>query len=56
MIQVFCEKCRKELNEPGAIVVGPPTFYKVAGFNIWLKTHLCVECYKRLLNWFEERP
>ena len=43
MISVFCFSCRKELIEPGAIVLSPPIEVdKVC------KYHLCLTCWKRV--------
>lgn len=43
-----CDRCGKELMEPGAIVGSPPF-----GNHKWLKFHICVECWEKLLDWME---
>ena len=42
-IQVFCENCHKELDEPGAILISPPN---KASVEVVFKIHLCKECFK----------
>lgn len=56
-IEVNCDKCRKELNAPGALVFGPPE--KVVdvsavsvGLFTSLKFHLCTSCFADLMVWF----
>ncbi len=44
-IQVFCENCKKELDEPGAILLGPPR-KNDNGVDETEKYHLCVICYE----------
>ena len=41
-IKPKCDKCRKELNEFGGILLSPPKK------NIVKKFHLCIECYKEI--------
>ncbi len=44
MINPKCDinSCGKELNEFGAIVIGPPDEDRLA-----LKLHVCIDCYKK---------
>jgi uncharacterized protein with PIN domain len=41
MIKPVCDKCKKELNDFGAILLSPPTDNKVTKF------HICKNCYKK---------
>ena len=44
MLDLKCDRCGAELNQPGALLFSPPRG------DGWLveKYHLCVECYKRI--------
>jgi len=42
MLTIHCALCRKELEEPGALLFSPPTMDISVD-----KVHWCVECYKR---------
>ncbi len=42
-----CDKCRKELNEFGAIMFSPPD-----NENNVKKFHICNECYNKMLEEF----
>jgi hypothetical protein len=35
--------CKRELNEPGAVLISPPQ-----GNDVVIKFHLCKSCYKPL--------
>ena len=49
MIKVKCRRCKKELNEQGALIISPPeTEYRV------YKLHICLDCYFKLMDWFEK--
>jgi hypothetical protein len=53
MIGPKCE-CGKELNEPGALLFGPPQMqFDLSGDEIEVskKIHLCVDCFK-FVAWF----
>ena len=43
MIKPTCDKCGKELNEFGAILLSPPDKE-----NKVRKFHICVECYNKI--------
>ncbi|MBD3270842.1 hypothetical protein GF376_04935 [Candidatus Peregrinibacteria bacterium] len=43
-----CDKCQKELNDFGAILLGPPD-----DENMVIKQHLCVACYDEIVEEFE---
>jgi hypothetical protein len=45
-----CDRCRKELDMPGALVFSPPF-----GMNKVIKLHICVECWKDLWKWIDEK-
>ncbi len=44
-IKPICDICKKELEEFGAILLGPPDKW-----NKVEKFHLCIECYKPIRN------
>jgi len=46
-IKPICDKCKKELNEFGAILLGPPNEK-----NEVKKIHLCKTCYKEMTDQF----
>ena len=57
MIKVKCYKCKKELNEPGALLFSPPIYIK--GRVNWGteeaqlavdKFHICVRCYYKIMR------
>jgi len=43
MLNIKCDFCPKYLEEPGAILFGPPRD------NFSRKLHLCVDCFHRIL-------
>jgi hypothetical protein len=45
MIKESCFICKKELNEPGALLWGVPDENKKC-----LKTHICAMCYPQLIK------
>ena len=45
-IKPICDKCGKELNEFGAILLSPPDDGKVRKF------HLCKDCYEGIVKNF----
>lgn len=47
MIRVVCDKCSKELDEPGALVFSPPR----DPFESCVKFHICHTCWLKLLKW-----
>lgn len=47
MILVVCKKCGHVLEEPGAVVLGPPWNELVR------KLHVCVDCWEKLFAWLE---
>lgn len=44
MLELRCDRCGDELNQPGALLFSPPRD------DGWLveKYHLCVECYAKI--------
>jgi len=44
-IKPICDKCKKELEEYGAILLGPPDEQQKVK-----KFHLFVKCYRELVN------
>jgi hypothetical protein len=48
MIRPRCDWCRSELDEPGAILFGPPDADEKVR-----KRHLCVECYTAIVMTIE---
>ncbi|MEX2172374.1 MAG: hypothetical protein WD851_23845 [Pirellulales bacterium] len=55
MLQLKCDKCGRELHEPGALVFSPPTG------ESWIveKYHVCAECWPTVLAMLQqtiERP
>jgi hypothetical protein len=41
---IFCNKCRKQIQEPGGLFFSPPT-----GNNVAVdKFHLCTECFESI--------
>ncbi|HUX61339.1 MAG TPA: hypothetical protein VMV32_08500 [Ignavibacteriaceae bacterium] len=49
MIKAICKKCGKELEENGAILWSEPDENEKCK-----KTHLCVECYKEVIEFIEK--
>jgi hypothetical protein len=45
-IKPVCDKCKKELNEFGAILLSPPD----QNSNV-KKIHLCKPCYEAIIKW-----
>jgi hypothetical protein len=53
MLELTCDKCRRELKEPGALVFSPPTS------KAWIveKYHVCADCWPEVLALVKgERP
>lgn len=48
MIKVFCRKCGKELK------ASPPETEDKSSSKVY-KMHLCLGCYFKLMDWFENR-
>lgn len=46
-----CNKCGKQLSEPGALCFGPPD-----DANLAYKLHFCRGCWLRFLEWIESPP
>jgi hypothetical protein len=46
-IEPICACCRKPLEEPGAIVFGPPAEEKAPKATV-AKYHLCRECFEEI--------
>lgn len=44
---IECDRCGSELNEPAAVVIGPPN----AETHHAPKLHLCISCYKSFCTW-----
>lgn len=54
---IDCSKCAKELNEPGAIVITPPTvpdFPYIPEITVCCKWHLCIVCFEKLKTWMHK--
>ncbi len=49
-INPICDKCKKELNEFGGILLSPPNKN-----NEVTKFHLCISCYEELIDSFNSR-
>ena len=45
MLKIKCDKCKEELKEKGAILLGPPDKK-----DRCKKTHLCRKCYKKIMK------
>ena len=50
MLQLKCDRCGRELREPGALVFSPPTS------EAWIveKYHVCADCWPIVLAILEE--
>jgi hypothetical protein len=48
-IKPICDKCKKELDEFGAILLSPPD-----SENMVRKYHLCKECYDEISETIKE--
>ena len=48
-IQPKCSACGEELDEPGAILIGPPEG------EIARKSHLCTVCYDEVETWINDK-
>ncbi|MFC1696903.1 hypothetical protein ACFL1H_01095 [Nanoarchaeota archaeon] len=44
MIKPICDKCKKELDDFGAILLSPPVENNVKKF------HICKECYNDIID------
>lgn len=55
MIRVRCAKCKRELDEPGAILLSPPSTSDPRGDDV-VKKHLCVGCYDLVAEFLRENP
>ena len=51
MIRVHCDKCGKELDNPGALVFSPP-YDENATVAKW---HLCARCWAHLAGWLSRK-
>jgi len=47
-ISPVCDKCKEELKDFGAILLGPPDSQDMAH-----KEHLCVSCYQEIKSLFD---
>ncbi len=45
-LNIKCDKCGKELDEPGALVFSPPSNNKDV-----MKYHICKTCWAKLADW-----
>ncbi len=52
MIEVFCARCKQELNEPGGIIFSPPEEPACIISKVD-KMHLCCECYLEFIKWLK---
>lgn len=50
-IRPMCDRCGKELQEFGAILLSPPNEQSDVR-----KLHICVDCYEIIVNSFEKTP
>jgi hypothetical protein len=57
-MKIKCDRCKKLLKEPGALIFSPPTEFPVDIKNgvietvdVCLKTHICKKCAVELRNW-----
>lgn len=50
MIQITCDGCKKDLEEPGGLLFSPQSFI-AERYGYARKFHLCINCYEYL---FEE--
>lgn len=46
-LKIHCNRCKKELDEPGALVFSPPYETEVEKF------HICMDCWVDLYIWVE---
>lgn len=51
MLKIKCDFCLKELDEPGAIIVGPPL-----NDGNHEKMHVCVSCWKHGPRFDKPKP
>jgi hypothetical protein len=52
MLELKCDKCGRELREPGALILSPPTTKE------WLveKYHVCADCWPAVSALLKETP
>jgi hypothetical protein len=50
-IRPVCDMCSQELTKFGAILFSPPDEESKT-----LKLHVCVDCYKKILKEFKNKP
>lgn len=48
VINPICDKCKKELNDFGAILLSPPQGHDIKKF------HICKECYEKIKGEFKD--
>jgi hypothetical protein len=49
-LEILCNVCRKELEEPGALLISPPMGeHPVVGMMVG-KMHICVDCLPSILQ------
>lgn len=48
--QIFCARCKKQLAQPGALIISPPSEFKRLG-TYYHKHHLCQVCFDQLIAW-----
>lgn len=48
MIRPVCTFCKNELEQPGALIFGPPPDTELLGDCEVVKQHVCVTCYTQL--------
>jgi len=46
MLNIKCDKCKKEIDEKGAILWSPPN-----NDEMCKKIHLCTKCYKIVMKY-----
>lgn len=53
-----CYKCRKDLEQPGALVFSPPLKTKSDANDLCSveKYHICTNCFTLLLGWLLKTP
>jgi len=49
VVKIICGFCFKELQELGGLLFSPPIM-DLGHFQATNKTHLCFDCYERIVN------
>ena len=51
-MRVLCDKCGKELEEDGALIISPPLVVKLE-YNTVAKMNICTHCWGWLWDWLQ---